>query len=330
MRAPDFGAPLPTLYGAALEMVAFLDRIGIGSINLMEHHGFPDNYLPTPFVMGGGVAAVTRRCRISLGAVVLPLHDPVKIAEQIGVLDVMSNGRLEVIIGAGYVTSEFTRFGVSLKDRGRLLDEGLEIILRALHGERTGPGGRDIFVRPLPLQAPEAILRVGGGVEASAKRAARLGLGFAPMTRGLFALYDAECRRHGREPGVKTGPSGFGDIHLSHDPEATWAKVLPYLKHSVADYARIAEESGADSPFRGLLADDQALRASGMFHVMTPEEVLETAKQIDAYGSMTFMPLIGGMPPELGWESLELLEQIMPQLRAIEPAPGNEAEGRAA
>jgi alkanesulfonate monooxygenase SsuD/methylene tetrahydromethanopterin reductase-like flavin-dependent oxidoreductase (luciferase family) len=81
-------------------MAAFVDEIGISRVNLMEHHGSEDGYMPQPFVMGGGVAARTKRCRISLGAVILPLHDPVKIAEQIAVLDQMSGGRLDVIFGA--------------------------------------------------------------------------------------------------------------------------------------------------------------------------------------------------------------------------------------
>ncbi|MDE2595726.1 MAG: LLM class flavin-dependent oxidoreductase [Sphingomonadales bacterium] len=321
MRSPDFGPPTRDLYAAALDMAQFADEIGVSAINAMEHHGFADSYLPTPFVLGGGFAARTKQCRITLGAVVLPLHDPVKIAEQIAVLDLMSGGRLDVIIGAGYVDAEFRMFNSSMKQRGKLLDEGIEIILRALHGDRFEAGGREIFVRPLPVQQPEDILIVGGGVEASAKRAARFGLGFGPMQRGLFGLYDAECRRLGREPGRKFGPGGVGDVHLTHDPEAAWAAIMPHLKHAVGDYARIAEESGANSPFRGLLASEEALRSCGIFTVCTPEELLEKARTVDAIGSLTFMPLMGGMPPELGWQSLKLLAEVMPELQKIAPVP---------
>lgn len=321
MRAPAFGTPPRELYAAALDMAQFADEIGIGAINAMEHHGFEDGYLPTPFVFGGGLAARTRRCRIMLGAVVLPLHDPVKIAEQIAVLDIMSDGRLDVIIGAGYVEAEFQMFRSSMGQRGKLLDNGLEVILRALKGERFTDGDREVFVRPLPLQSPEDILIVGGGVPASAKRAARFGLGFGPMTRGLFDLYDEECRKLGRAPGRKSGPGKTGDIHLTNDPEAAWARIMPHLKHAVTDYARIAEESGVNSPFRGLLASEEALRTCGILTVCTPEQLLELAKGVDAYGSLTFMPLMGGMPPELGWESLNLLKEVMPQLLAMEPQP---------
>lgn len=320
MRAPAFGTPARELYAAALDMATFADQIGVTRINAMEHHGSEDGYLPTPFVLGGGFAARTKHCRINLGAVVLPLHDPVKIAEQIAVLDLMSGGRLEIIFGLGYVPFEYQLFNVSMRDRGKLLDESIEIILRALHGERFQAGGREIFVRPLPIQKPEQIILVGGGVEASAKRAARFGLSFAPMHGNLFELYDAECKKLGREPGRKFGPSGLGDIHLSRDPEATWVRVLPHLKHQVGEYAKLAETTaGVNSPFKGLLTDDKALRNCGILNVMTPEELLKRAASAKKYGSVTFMPLIGGLSPELGWESLELLKTVMPQLQTIEP-----------
>jgi alkanesulfonate monooxygenase SsuD/methylene tetrahydromethanopterin reductase-like flavin-dependent oxidoreductase (luciferase family) len=317
MRAPAFGTAPSELYAAALDMAAFGDEIGVSSINLMEHHASEDGYLPQPFVMGGGVAARTKRCRISLGAVILPLHDPVKIAEQIAVLDLMSGGRAQVTFGAGYVADEFAAFGVSLKDRGRLLDEGIETILRALHGERfQGPDGRPVFVRPLPVQKPEEILVVGGGVEASARRAARFGLGISPLRADLLDIYDAECRKLGRQPGRKFSPQGLSNVHLSRDPEATWPKVMPHLKHVITEYAKWAEqEPNSNSPFRGLLTNDEALRRCGMFNVMTPEELVERAPAaVSADGTVSFMPLLGGMPPELGWESLELLKGVMPRL----------------
>jgi len=317
MRAPQFGTPVTELYTNALEMAAFADEFGIDRINLMEHHASEDGYLPAPFVMGGGIAARTKRCRISLGAVILPLHDPVKIAEQIAVLDQMSRGRLQVIFGAGYVASEFARFGVSLRDRGRLLDHGIDIILRALNGERFTVEGREVFVRPLPVQEPEKILLVGGGVDASAIRAARFKLGFAPLRQDLFPLYDAECRRLGHEPGVKFGPSPPGNIHLSEDPDRSWAQLMPHLKHVVSEYAKWAEaEPDSNSPFRGLLADDSALRNCGMFAVWTPEELIaRAASVVGRYGSLSFMPLLGGLAPDIGWQSLELLKKVMPRLR---------------
>jgi len=318
MRAPAFGAPARDLYSAALEMASFADEIGIDRIGIMEHHGSEDGYLPAPFVLGGAVAARTSRIRITLGAVILPLHDPVKVAEQIAVLDLLSGGRIEVIFGAGYVPSEFALFKVSLRDRGKLLDQGIDIILRALKGERFEADGREVFVRPLPLQRPEDMLLHGGGVPASAKRAARFNIGFAPLHPGLNDLYREECRSYGREPGTIYLGGLPLNIHVTEDPDARWADLAPHLAHVATAYAKWAEEEGAgtNSPFAGLDTIEK-MRASGIFVIWTPEELIERAPDLLQRGSLNFMPLIGGMAPALGWESLRLIaDRVLPHLRS--------------
>jgi alkanesulfonate monooxygenase SsuD/methylene tetrahydromethanopterin reductase-like flavin-dependent oxidoreductase (luciferase family) len=320
MRSPDFGTPTPTLYATAIEMAAYADTIGVDRINLMEHHGSEDGYLPQPFVLAGGMAAVTERLRFILGAVILPLHDPVKIAEQIAVLDLMSNGRLSVILGAGYVRSEFDAFGVSLRDRGRLLDEGINVILRALKGDRFDVNGRPVFVRPVPVQKPENILYAGGGVAASAKRAARFGIGFGPMNAGLIPLFEEECRILGREPGNVFRPCHRlpGIIILSDDPERTWSILEPHAFHVVSEYAKwAAQEPNSQSPFKGLTTVE-ALRASKMFAVWTTDELIANADKVEDHGTFVFHPLVGGFPPEEGWRSLELLGSAIPRLKAIQ------------
>jgi alkanesulfonate monooxygenase SsuD/methylene tetrahydromethanopterin reductase-like flavin-dependent oxidoreductase (luciferase family) len=319
MRAPAFGAPTHELYAAALEMAAYADRIGVDRIGLMEHHGSDDGYLPQPFVLGGGIAAVTKKVSILLGAVILPLHDPVKIAEQIAILDLMSNGRLNVIFGAGYVRFEFAMFGASMHDRSRLLDEGIETILRALRGEKFEAKGRPVYVRPLPVQKPEDIIFVGGGVAASAKRAARFGVGFGPMRADLIPIYEEECRKLGREPGRFTRPSHRlpGIIMLSEDPDRTWSLLEPHAFHVVSEYAKwAAQEENSNSPFKGLTTL-AALRKSGMFAVWTPEELIANADKVDDRGTFGFQPLLGGFPPKEGWKSLELLKDAIPRLKAI-------------
>jgi alkanesulfonate monooxygenase SsuD/methylene tetrahydromethanopterin reductase-like flavin-dependent oxidoreductase (luciferase family) len=285
----------------------------------MEHHGSDDGYLPQPFVLGGGIAAVTKKVSILLGAVILPLHDPVKIAEQIAILDLMSNGRLNVIFGAGYVRFEFAMFGASMHDRSRLLDEGIETILRALRGEKFEAKGRPVYVRPLPVQKPEDIIFVGGGVAASAKRAARFGVGFGPMRADLIPIYEEECRKLGREPGRFTRPSHRlpGIIMLSEDPDRTWSLLEPHAFHVVSEYAKwAAQEENSNSPFKGLTTL-AALRKSGMFAVWTPEELIANADKVDDRGTFGFQPLLGGFPPKEGWKSLELLKDAIPRLKAI-------------
>jgi alkanesulfonate monooxygenase SsuD/methylene tetrahydromethanopterin reductase-like flavin-dependent oxidoreductase (luciferase family) len=318
MRGPEFGAKLPDLYAAACEMVSYADKAGIDRVWIAEHHGAEDNYIPAPFVLGGAFAARSSSLRITLNAIVLPLHNPVQVAEQIGVLDQISNGRLEVVFAAGYVKSEFERFGVALSDRGRLLDDGIALILRALGGDRFEANGREVFVRPLPVQKPEQMFYTGGGVEASARRAARFNLGFVPMKRDLFALYDAECARLGRQPGRKLGPYGPISIHVADDPEAEKAKLERHILHHGATYAKWAAEGSTGASNYTGMQDPDVVWKSGRYPIVTPDQCVALVEQLEATGASCVMqPLIAGLAPEIGWRSLELfVSAVLPRIRS--------------
>lgn len=323
MRAPELGTPVPELYAAAIEMAQWAEENGLSGLLLMEHHGSEDGYLPQPFTLAAAMAAVTRKIHFVLGAVILPLHDPVNIAEQIAVLDLISGGRLNVILGAGYVPSEFAMFEKSVKDRAKLMDSGIEIILRALSGERFEYNGRPIFIRPLPIQSPNDILMVGGGVPASARRAARFDVGFGPMSGDLVDIYLEECEKRGNKPRRFNRPTpGMPlSVHLAEDPDQGWAAIEKHAVHVITEYAKWAEQEGdgSNSPFKGL-NDPAALRQSGLFAVWTPDQLVEKVKSLPNHSGISFQPLLGGLSPEEGWKSLRLLEQTLPRIKEIEAA----------
>jgi alkanesulfonate monooxygenase SsuD/methylene tetrahydromethanopterin reductase-like flavin-dependent oxidoreductase (luciferase family) len=317
MRAPEWGTPTNELYRAAIDMAAFVDRIGVDRICVMEHHGSDDGYLPQPFTLAASMAAVTTNVRFILSAVILPLHDPVLVAEQIAVTDLISNGRINVVLGAGYVPSEFAMFGKSLQDRAKLMDTGIETILRALRGEEFETDGRPVCVRPLPVQAPEDIMLVGGAVDASVRRAVRFGLGFAPVTPQLVDRYIEECRKHGRAPGLYWRPSPPISIHLCEDPDQGWAAIERHAVHVITEYAKWAEQEGdtSTSPFKGL-TDPAVLRQAGLFVAWTPDELLAKVPEMLDRSTIGLQPLLGGLSPEEGWKSLKLLERTLPKLKA--------------
>ncbi len=319
MRAPDWGAPRAELYKAAVEMAAFADKIGIAGINLMEHHGSEDGYLPQPFTLASAMAAVTSNIQFSLGAVILPLHDPVMVAEQIAVLDLISGGRIRVILGAGYVPSEFAMFQTSTKDRAKRLDAGIEIILRALRGERFEFQGRPVFVRPLPTRDPAEIIMAGGAVPASARRAARFDIGLGPMNAETADLYVEECKRLGQKPRTyfRPVPGMPLGVHLCEDPEQGWQAIERHAVHVITEYAKWAEQEGdaSNSPFKGL-TDPAVLRQAGLFAAWTPEMLLAALPNLPAHGTISFQPLLGGLAPEEGWKSLKLVEQTLPKIKA--------------
>ena len=317
MRAPEFGAPISELYDAALEMCAFGDEIGIGGVIFPEHHASEDGYNPSPALLAAAVAARTQRMEIILGAIVLPLHDPVEVAETIAVTDIICGGRLTTTLAAGYVEAEFNMFGKSMRDRARLMDEGIEVIMRALAGERFTSRDRRIFVRPLPLSRPPKIL-VGGGVPAAARRAAKYNLGFwvlqpetMPDSARLIELYREECRKYGREPGpiMSSAPA----VHVTHDPEAAWEEIGPHVLHLVKSYASWAGGTETTtSPFYGL-DTVEAVRAAGIINVLTPEQAVELA----ARRPISLAPLISGLSPKSGWKMLELFAaEVLPRIRS--------------
>ena len=94
MRAPAFGAPATELYRAAIEQCAWADQHGFSRVTFPEHHASDDGYLPSPIVMAAAVAGVTQQMLIHLSVVLLPLYHPLRAAEDLAVLDLVSGGRL--------------------------------------------------------------------------------------------------------------------------------------------------------------------------------------------------------------------------------------------
>src|SRR5690606_13121674 len=114
---PIAGTTMTERYEAALDMVEWADRMGFISAVLSEHHGCEDGYLPAPLPMAAAFAARTKQIRINIAALVASFHDPIRLAEDIAVVDCISGGRLDVVVTNGYVDSEFAMFDRSLSER---------------------------------------------------------------------------------------------------------------------------------------------------------------------------------------------------------------------
>lgn len=311
MRAPAFGPPIAQVYDVALEMIAYADAHGVEKVSFQEHHGTEDGYLPTPFLMGSAAGACTGRMAIVLGAVILPLHDPVKVAEQIAVCDLICGGRLHVVLAGGYVEREFAAFGVKLADRARLMDEGFDVILRALAGDRFAHQGRPVFVTPLPSRPARDIIIGGGGVPATMRRAARFGIGIWPLYDELVGVYEDECRRLGNAPGLILRIPKM--LHITDDPDQGWAEIAPHLEHVLRSYAALSSsaESSA-SPWHDTDTIEK-VRATGMIDVVTPQQAIDIGRT----QAISISPLLGGLASDKGWRCLELFAgTVAPALSA--------------
>ena len=316
MRAPDGGVPAAELYAAALEMAEWGERNGCLAVQVSEHHASPDGYLPAPLVLASALAGRTRRLPIQVAALILPLHDPIEIAEQMAVLDLVSGGRVSYVLAVGYREAEYAMFGREMRERGHRMDACLTALRSAFGGEPFEFEGRRAQVLPRPATPGGPLLRLGGGSAAAVRRAARFGLGM--VTQGgdasLERLYRDECARCGTQPGLFINPppntvtSGF----VAEDPDAAWRRLGPYLLHDARMYASWLE--GSYSVSRSGAQSVEELRASnGPYRIFTPDEAIA---HVRANGLMLMQPLCGGLPPGLAWESLHLLERrVLPALR---------------
>ena len=319
LRVPDFA---PTTharqYAAALDMAAWADRLGLDMVILSEHHGAPDGYVPAPLTLAGAVLGRTPRIGVNVAAVLVPLHDPVRLAEQLAVLDLCGPGRISLVAGLGYRSVEFEMAGVARAERGRLLEEAVGVLRQAWTGEPFTWRGRQILVTPKPATLGGPLVMIGGSTEVAARRAARLRCGFFPAVGDprLAEIYQEECTAVGFDAGFCSLPSGPGFVFVADDPEAAWSKIGPHALFDAQTYAAWQEgpqRSAVDVKGAQRWED---VRASGVYQVLTPDECVALAEKEGDLGSLLLHPLMGGIPPELGWASLELFEgAVLPRLR---------------
>lgn len=311
LRNPDFaGVSIADRYAAALDMLDFADRNGFVMGILSEHHGSPDGYLPSVVPFASAVAARTTNLRIMIAAVVASFHDPLKLAEDLAVVDAISGGRLDVVVTNGYVLHEFAMFDRPVKERVARTTEMLQTLQTAFAGEPFEFRGRTVQVTPAPATPGGPPLLLGGSTTPAARRAARLGVGFLPANADVWADYRAGCIEEGRpDPGDWLG----GDtsfIHVATDVERGWEQIGRHALHEANSYGRWNAEAGIGAaggyvPFDNL----EDLRATGQYRVITPEQLVAELTAGGPFASATLHPMMGGISPAVAWESLRLIEQ---------------------
>ena len=182
------GSPIghPAVYESALACAVAAEDQGYDWINVTEHHVAADGYLPALFVLLAATAAQTERIRLSTGMLILTLHNPLRIAEEAAVLDIISSGRLTLGVAAGYREVEFEAMQVDYRTRGKRFVESLELMRLAWTGEPFTFTGEifdlpELVVRPVPIQRPGIPLWLGGTTEVAMRRVVRHG---APVFPG--------------------------------------------------------------------------------------------------------------------------------------------------
>lgn len=318
LRVPPFAATTyAAQHQAALDMCEWGEQIGAGAVLLSEHHGDPAGFTSAPLTVAAAVLARTRRIKVVVSAALVPLHDPVRLAEQLATLACLAPGRLEVVLGAGYRKAEFTMAGVARGDRGKLVEECYAVCRQAFTGQPFSWRGRDVLVTPVPPPDGVPHLMIGGKTDIAARRAARLDAPFSPAKADpdLLQCYVDECARLGHVPrieGLGAKPMGPGFVMISHDPEATWALVEPAARYDAATYASWQDDTARSDWFVSGAGEMGDLRESGNYVVFTPEQCIA---QYRRHGSLMLHPLMGGIAPDLAWQSLRLFEaEVLPAI----------------
>jgi alkanesulfonate monooxygenase SsuD/methylene tetrahydromethanopterin reductase-like flavin-dependent oxidoreductase (luciferase family) len=314
-RNPDIAeTTMADRYAAALDMVEWADALGCSTIGVSEHHGSPDGYLPSPIPMLAAMAARTSNVRFIIAALIAPFHDPLRLAEDLIVLDNLSRGRVDLIVAGGYVHEEFAMFDVPMKERGRRVTEAVAVLRAAFSGQPFEYHGRTVHITPAPFRSGGPSIILGGSSRPAAERAARIADGFIPSIPEVWTFYRDAVQKLGRPD---PGPSPIGAnqvVALAEDPDKGWEQMAPFFLHETNAYGMWQAQDDIASPFHNV-EDVDELRTTGQYRVLAPEQFVEEQKAAPFPYAM-FHPLCGGMPIDLAWSSLHLFEnEVLPAFK---------------
>ncbi|HMG40830.1 MAG TPA: LLM class flavin-dependent oxidoreductase [Acidimicrobiales bacterium] len=311
LRTPDHSRAAAS-YAAALDMAAWGERNGCVAVTVSEHHGSADGYLPSPLLVAAAIAARTSSLRIRVAALLLPLHDPVRVAEDIAVLDRISGGRVSYVMGLGYRREEYDLYGVPWEGRGERFEEHLGVLLTALRDGAVDVAGRRGDVTP-PVDDATRLVACGGRTKRAARRAARLGLDFVAQTHdvSLEEAYRSAAAEHGVEPGTVVLPSGDTPyaLFVADDVDRAWAELGPHLLHDATTYASWNPGDRTLSLSPASTVDE--LRDAGGSHRIV--DVAGAVELLRRDGYLALHPLCGGIPPDVAWPYVErVATEVLP------------------
>jgi alkanesulfonate monooxygenase SsuD/methylene tetrahydromethanopterin reductase-like flavin-dependent oxidoreductase (luciferase family) len=316
-----------TRFQDAIDEAVLAERLGFDSVWLEEHHGVRDHYWPSPIVVLAAIAARTERLVLGTDVIVLPFYQPVRLAEDVAVVQGISNGRFVLGLAIGYRPEEFALHDAALDGRGARLEEAVALIRALWAGEsvdHAGPAFRAVGrIEPLPEPAPPIWL--GGWGPKTIQRAATIADAWVPgPTADLQRLlrlrgeYDAALVAAGRDPASVRRPL-TREVVIAETDEAAWALAE---RHLLVNY-RDEYGGGWSHPLVGKAdatpTDRLDQLADGRFIVGSPETCVATIRRLDeAYGpdELICRLFFAGLPHEVLESELRLLaEHVLPAFR---------------
>jgi alkanesulfonate monooxygenase SsuD/methylene tetrahydromethanopterin reductase-like flavin-dependent oxidoreductase (luciferase family) len=312
------------LYGFTLELCQEADRLGCHSVWFSEHHLFDDGYLPQPLTFAAAVAARTRHVRIGTAVIVAPLHHPAELAEQAAVVDLLSGGRVDLGIGAGYRAPEFELFGADVTKRYSATDECARALRRL-----WSDGG----VTPRPVQDHLPIWMGYQGPK-GARRCGLLGEALLSAEPSQWPHYRDALVEGGHDPAIGR-MGGALQAWTTNDPDRDWPTVAKHLAHQRDSYRRHMVE-GTDAPVPRPV-DPERIRERDprgpidYLRYGTPDEIAAWMTGHTAGAPVETVLVwasLSGMPEAMVAEHVRVVcEELAPRLAGLSTPPGARAEG---
>ena len=311
------------LYEKCIDQIARSEDMGFEDVWLSEHHFFEDSYSPSMLAIGCAIAARTKKIRIGTSVLLLPLHDPVRVAEDAATLDVISGGRLELGLGVGYRVEEFRGWRIDPKERAQRMEEGIEIIQRLFAGEKFSFDGKhyrytDIQLFPRPVQRPPK-LWIAGFSNVAVRRAARVGYGYiatGPINEFAQKFWN-ELKKNGKDPKDHEIAGGYMWLVVSKDPKKRWAEAAEHFVYQQNWYGKWFNDAGMNF-ITGVEPTQESLEAHGCF-IVQPDTAIEMIKEyvagtgISRFYTWAVPP---GLDPSWTEEHLELMaSEVIPAFR---------------
>lgn len=318
---PQWQIPFERLYAESLEQIVEAERLGFDSAWITEHHFCDDGYTPSPLVMAAAIGARTKRLRLGTNLMVLPLHNPLRVAEDSATLSLLTGGRFDLGVGVGYRELEFREFGREIKQRPSLIEEAIAIIRRAWAGERINFSGKrfahgDVRVTPVPEHPPR--LYLGGMTEPAIDRAARIADGFLSTGSIGHDIYFDCLRKHGRpvEDGVVIAGS-WGIV--SDDPEREARAIGPHALYQGNQYI----EWGAFGPPETTprFPDAKTALEQGLYQLWDADqavvEITRLLRECPQIRDLHFWARLPGESVQAGHRRAEYMaKHVLPRVRA--------------
>ncbi len=319
-RTPDSALSMTDVYDATIEHAALADQLGFDHVWFTEHHFLEDGYLPAFQPLAGAIAARTSRIRISTDVALLPLYHPIRLAEEMAILDHISHGRMELGIGMGYVPHEFKAFGVPLKNRVSKTEEGIEILRLAWGDEPFSFHGKryqldDVDVHPKPVQPGGPPLWIAAMSTAGALRAARFGTNLLPQGHQSEVLdpYRQAVADRGEDPATRR-VGIIRSFYVSDDRERDWPIVRQAERFRMSVYDKLMSETPDDYGWREPGGIPQSV-----FMGTADECVAEIVGFVREFGVTDVAS--SGLPPGVDPEFMaanisRLATEVLPRVRA--------------